>query len=240
MSIEKAMVKAVEPDRKRLYRVGGASAVVLGLGYVVTIPLYIYSGAPPSGQAGGEVWLTYLAGRTTVWWVILALSVLTDLLFVPVAFALYRALKSSGRNAMLGSQAFVGLFVVLDLAVTWPNYAALIALSGSYATASSDAQRLAYVGAATYASTVLASPLEAVYSIGVLSFAILLIGLVMRKGVFGKGTAYIGVITGSVGIVSVVGPLFVSALSAAVIIASLLTTVWVLLVGVDLLRLGWR
>jgi hypothetical protein len=235
MSAEKMMGNAVDPDGKWLYRVGGICALVLGIAYIITIPLYAHVGAPPSG---GEAWLKYLAGKTTEWWAILGLSVFTDLLYVPVALALYLALKGVNRNVMLLATAFVGLFIVLDLAVTWSNYASLITLSGHYAAATNDAQRAAYVAAATYASAVLASSLEAVYSILVLSLGILMIGLVMLKGIFSKSTAYVGVVTGILGIVSVVGPFFVSTLSVTIIITSVLTTVWVLLVGYRLYRLG--
>ena len=236
-SVEKKMVNTVDPAGNWLYRVGGISALLLGIGYIITIPLYASVGAPPSG---GEAWLTYLAGKTTVWWAILGLSVLTDLLFIPAAFALYLALKGVNRSAMLLATAFLGLFVVLDLAVTWPNFASLITLSGNYAAAANDAQRATYVGAANYASAVLASHLEAVYAIGVPSLGILLIGLVMLKGIVGKSTAYIGVVTGILGIVAVGGPIIVSMLGVTVIITSILTTVWVLLVGIRLVRLGWR
>src|SRR5215831_8514797 len=143
MSAEKMTATAVDPDGKWLYRVGGISALLLGLAYIITIPLYVRVGAPPSG---GEARLQYLAGKTTVWWAILGLSVLTDLLFVPVALALYLALQGVNRNAMLIATALVGLFVVLDLAVTWPNYAALISLSGDYAAARA-APRMADVAA---------------------------------------------------------------------------------------------
>ncbi|HEX6557126.1 MAG TPA: hypothetical protein VF026_30465 [Ktedonobacteraceae bacterium] len=235
MSAQKMMVHTVDPDGKWLYRVGGISALVLGIAYIITIPLYAHVGAPPSG---GEARLKYLALNTTVWWAILGLSVLTDFLFVPVALSLYLALKGVNRNAMLVATAFVGLFIVLDLAVTWPNYASLITLSGHYAAATNDAQRAVYVAAATYASAVLESSLEAVYSIMVLSFGILLIGLVMLKGIFSKITAYLGLVTGILGIVSVAGLFFVSTLSVTIIITSVLTTVWVLFVGYRLYRLG--
>lgn len=235
MSAQKMMVHAVDPDGKWLYRVGGISALVLGLAYIITIPLYAHVGAPPSG---GEARLKYLALNTTVWWAILGLSVLTDLLFVPVAFSLYLALKGVARSVMLVATAFVGLFIVLDLAVTWPNYATLITLSGHYAAATNDVQRAAYVAAATYASAVLASSLEAVYSILILSLGILMIGLVMLKGIFSKSTAYVGVVTGILGIISVAGPFFISTLSVTIIITSVLTTIWVLLVGYRLYRLG--
>jgi len=234
MSAQKLMSNTDDPEEKWLYRVGGICALVLGIAYIITILLYAYVGAPPSG---GEAWLKYLVGKTTLWWAILGLSVLTDLLYVPIAFSLYLALSRVARSAMLVATACVGLFTVLDLAVTWPNYASLITLSGHYAAATNDAQRAAYVAAANYAAAVLPFSL-AVYSILVLSLGILIIGLVMLKGNFSKSTAYVGVGTGIFGIVSVAGPLFVSALSVTIILTSILTIVWVLLVGYRFYRLG--
>jgi hypothetical protein len=73
------------PMQRRWYRVGSVAALVLGIGYVIIIPLYARVGAPPNG---GEAWFRYLPGKTTVWWAILSLSVFTDFLYVPVAFAL--------------------------------------------------------------------------------------------------------------------------------------------------------
>jgi hypothetical protein len=209
--------------------VGGISALVLGVAYLTIIPLYASVGAPPTG---GQAWLTYLHGKTMVWWAILGLSVLTDLLYVPVGLALYLALRGVNRNAMLVAAAFVGVFIALDLAVTWSNFASLITLSGNYAAATNDAQRMASVGAANYASAVLASPLERVYAIVDLSFAFLLIGLVMLKGVFRKSTAYVGVVTGVLGIVSIAG------WNVTIILNAVLATIWVLLVGYRLLRLA--
>ena len=235
MSAQKMMVNAVDPDGKWLYRVGGISALVLGIVYIITIPLYAHVGAPPSG---GEARLKYLAGNTTVWWAILGLSVLTDFLFVPVALSLYLALKGVNRNAMLVATAFVGLFIVLDLAVTWPNYASLITLSGTYAAATNDVQRAVVVATANYPSAVLESKLLGVYAILVPAVGILMTSVVMLKGIFSKTTAYLGLVSGILGIVSVAGPFLVSSLGAAVIMSSVVTTVWVLFVGYRLYRLG--
>ncbi len=217
-----------DPAGRSLYRSGGISALVLGLGYVVTVVLYAQVGPPPSGA---EASLEYLAGKTTVWWAILALSVLTDLLFIPVALSLYFALKEINRNAMLVATAFLGLFVVLDLAVTWSNYASLIGLSSDYALAASG-QRSLDVAAAGHAAAVLASPLLRVYAIVIPSFGILLIGFVMLKGPFGRITAYLGLIVGVLGIASIAG------LGVTIIANALATTVWGLLVGYRLYRLG--
>jgi hypothetical protein len=229
------MVNAVDPDGKWLYRMGGICALVLGIGYIIIIALYVPVGSPPSGA---EARLIYLAGNTTVWWAILGLSVLTDFLFVPVALSLYNALKGINRNAMLMATACVGLFVVLDLAITWTNYASLIALSGKYAAATNNAERVVFVTAANYPSAVLESSLLFVYNTLTLSVGILITGIVMLKGVFNRRTAYLGLVTGILGIIAVVGPFFVSSLSVTIIIASALTTAWVLFVGYRLYRLG--
>jgi hypothetical protein len=230
MGAERITVNAADTDEKWLYRVGGISGLVLGAAYITIFPLYAHVGAPPTGA---EAWLKYLATTTTVWWAILGLSVLTDFLFVPVALSLYFALKEINKSAMLAATAFVGLFVVLDLAVTWSHYASLLTLGARYAAASNDAERTAYVAAAQYASAVLASRLEIVYSIVTLSFGILIIGIVMLKGMFGKTTAYLGLVTGILGIAALTG------VTAVIIMNALFATVWVLLVGYRLFRLGF-
>jgi hypothetical protein len=229
MGAERMMVDAVESDERWLYRAGGVSGIVLGVAYLIIIPLYAHVGAPPSS---GEAWLEYLAGKTTVWRVILGLSVLTDFLFVPVGLSLYLALKGVNRSAMLLATAFVGLFVVLDLAVTWSGFASLISLGEAYAGASNEAQRAAYVAAANYPAAVLASRLEIVYAIVTLSTGILIIGVVMLRGVFGKATAYLGLITGVLGIAAVTG------VTAIIIMNAVFATVWVFFAGHGLLRLG--
>ncbi|PYX49192.1 MAG: hypothetical protein DMG76_37910 [Acidobacteria bacterium] len=191
--------------------------------------MYAHVGAAP---IGGEAWFKYLPGKTTVWWVILGLSVLTDFLFVPVAFVLYLALKAINRNAMLLATAFVGLFVVLDLAVTWSHYASMLILYSNYSRATDDIQRAGYLAAANYASAILASRLEIVYAIVTLSFAILVIGFVMLGGVFNKITAYLGLATGILGIVSLAG------LTLTIIMNALFATAWILVVGYRLYRLA--
>ena len=235
MSAQKIMDNAVDPDGKWLYRVGGISAIVLGMAYIIIIALYVPVGAPPSGA---EARLMYLAGNPKVWWAILGLSVLTDFLFVPFTFSLYLALKGINRSAMLLAAACLGLFVVLDLALTWPNYAVLITLSGDYAAAASDAQRAVLVSAATYPSAVLESSILGGYIILVPGVGIVITGLVMLQGVFSKSTAYLGLVTGILGIVAILGAFFVSSLGLIVIITSILTTVWVMLAGYRLYRLG--
>jgi hypothetical protein len=226
------VVNAAYPDEKWLYRVGGISALTVGIAYIIIIPLFAHVGAPPTG---GEVWLKYLQGKTTVWWTILWLCVFTDFLYIPVALALYFALEGLNRSAMFLASVFVGLFVALDLVVTWANYAALLTLSGLYAAVPNEVQRAGYVAAANYASAVLASPTEVFYAIVDLSIGIFIISLVMLedRGIFTRTMAYLGLAAGVFGFVSV-GRFFI-----AVMLHTVLITIWFLFVGYGLCSLGW-
>jgi hypothetical protein len=228
MNTLKTNAEAADPPAGWLYRLGGIASLVIGLAYIAIIGLYAAVGAPP---VGGEAWLIYLSGKTAAWWAIVGVSVLTNFLFVPVSLALYFALSRVNRTAMLIGVAFVGLFVALELAVNWTCYAALIVLSGEYAAAASESQKALLVAAASYPSAVIASPLALVYAIGTLSFGFLVIGLVMLKGVFNKPTAYIGIVTGLLGLAAVAG------LGVAVILNALFATLWLFMVGHRLYRL---
>jgi hypothetical protein len=234
MTTDRMATASPGADDRTLYRVGGLAALGIGIGYVVIIPIYIAVGAPPTGA---EAWLTYLAGKTAPWWAILGLSVLTDLLFVPLALTLYRALRRIDRNTMALAAAFMLLFVGVDLAVTWTNYAVLISLADQYAGAT-DVERTAQLAAATSASVVLSSTLEAVYSIGILAVGILLIGIVSYQSAIGRAAAWLAIATGILGIVAVVGSLLIRGLSAIAILASLLTTIWLFVVGYRLLQMA--
>lgn len=229
MSAEQMPFGLADPEAKWSYRVGGLAALAIGAAYLVILGLFAVVGAPP---VGGEAWLRYLAGKTTIWWAIVDLSVLTNFFYLPVALALYFALQRVNRMAMLIAVACVGLFVVLEPAVNWAGYAALLTLSGDYAAATTDAQRAVYIAAASYPAAVLDSPLALLYAIGTLSTGILIIGLVMRHGVFSKLTAYLGVITGLLGLVAVAD------VSVAVILNAVCATLWLFLVGYRLYRLG--
>ena len=221
----------VDPDRRALYRIGAASALAVGTLYVVITGLFASAG----GRARGRGGMARLPRRQkSVWWAITGLSVLTDILYLPVALALYVALRRVDRNAMLVGAALLALFVVLDLAVTWPNYAALITLS-SDATNATDAERAVFVAAATYPSAILASALFPVYVILVPALGILAIGVVMLRGGFARAAGYIGVATGVLGTVAVVGGLIIDAVGLLAILTALLTTVWFVVVGYWLL-----
>ena len=223
----------MQPHTGALGRIGGISAVCLAGAYVVITALYVVAGAVPTEPDGGA-WLTYLADQTAVWWGITGLSVLTDLLFLPIAAALYVALGGVNRIAMIAGAGLLVLFVVLDLAVTWPNYGALIGMSQEIRVGD-DVDQSTLVAAATYAAAILDSPLWAGYAILVPSLGILVIGLVMLEARFGRVAGWLGVATGVLGSIAVLGGLLLEPLGTLAILTSVLTLLWVLLVGIRLL-----
>lgn len=237
MSMQNGLDLAIDPEGKWSYRAGGSAALLLAIGYLITFIVYPIAqvGAVP---AGAEARLVYFSQHAVGWWVILGLSVFTDLLYVPVWLALYQALKGVHRHAILLGTACMVLFVVLDLAVTWTTFSSLITLGGSYAAAASDAQRAALVASAGYPSAILNSPLAGIYAILIPSIGFLFTGYVMLKGVFNKTAAYLALAVAISGIIAVFGPYLLSALALFRVINALLATIWFLLVGVRLYRLG--
>lgn len=216
-------------------RAGGIAALLLAAGYVVIIVLFATVGAPPTGA---EARLAYHSAGTVAWWAIVALSVLTDLLFIPIATSLYFALRRFGQPTMLVATTFILLFVALDLAVLWPAKVSLIGLGEQYATAS-PAQRDLLLAAAAYPASVVDSILTSVYSVLTLGIGILLVGVVMLRAGTARAAAIVGVLTGALGIASVAETALTGSFSVLVVLASLLTIVWLVTIGVGLLRSRW-
>ena len=62
----------------------------------------------------------------------------------------------------------------------------------------------------------------------------------MLKSAFGRVAGYLGIATGILGVISVIGPVFVEAAKTVAVATSILTTVWVRLVGYKLLSPATR
>ena len=230
------MQTTVDSDGKWIYRVGGLSGIVLGIGYLLTFPVVIvYAGGFP--PPGAEATLVFFAEHASDWWAATALMVLTDLLYIPLFLALYHALKGFNKYLMLLAFACGALFVALDLAITWTSYPSMIILSGNYAEATSDAQRSLIVAAAGYPSAIVDSPLSGIYAILFPGLGELLASLVMRKGIFSKTLAYMGVIAGVSGILAGIGPIFISDLETFQYINASLAMIWFFVTGFKLYKL---
>lgn len=236
MNAQNMIANSVDPEGMWLYRVSGIAAFVLVVGYFLTFPIYGWVGNPPA--SGVEAQLAYFGEHATGWWAIAFLMVVTDLLLVPIFFGIYMALKHINKGLMLVALAFKAfLFVILDLAVTWTAYSAMIIAGVQYGAATTEAQRAALIAAAAYPSAMLASPLAHVYANVIPALGVLFAGVVMLKGVFNKATAYLALAMGLTGILYL-GSFFIDGLAVLGIIAALLAMFFYLLVGIRLYKLG--
>ena len=226
---------AADPEDKRFFRVGAVATLILVVGWFLTFPVYGSVGIAPTGDEGR---LLAYGGHSAGWWTILGLMVFTDLIYVVVWVTLYEALKRIDRIMMLLALASHLLFVVLDLAVTWTNHAALFTLGSQYVAAATEAQREVLLAAAGAPAAVMDSPLATIYSIGIPSLGTLLAGLVMLKGGFGKLTGWLAIAVGITAVPAIVGPYIIGPSDPSHIINALIATVMYVLVGWRLFKLS--
>ena len=219
---------------KGIYRAGGICLFGTGLIYLTNVTFGAILGVAP---ADSQQYLQSLADHATLARVTYGLFSLANFLLLPAVLGLYLALRRVARNPMLLATGLMTLFVVLDLALTEFTSLTLVTLTQHAAAATSDAGRAAYAAAADYALATI--PLATFYSYVVSSLGLLVIGVVMLRGGFGRLPAYLGMAAGVAGIVAgfyVVLPGLSILLNPTLLVFGL----WGLTAGVRLYRLSAR
>ena len=229
-----AIVAPFDPSRVRLYQAGGAAAfVAVALVFVEMIGFIASSPLPTTVES----WFTLLQDNRLMGLVDLyLLEIIAWALFVPMFLALYKALKHVNESymAIAAVLAFVGIadYIATNAAFN------MLYLSDQYAAATTDTQRSLFLSAG---EAMMAMSPAAGFNMGLLlvSAAGLIVSLVMlRSGIFGKVTAYAGILANVVGIAYYVG-LAVPATGGILLGASgLFFLLWIVLVGVRLCQLG--
>jgi hypothetical protein len=218
-----------------LLRIGGvAAALYVGL---IVVPLVLLTVAPQPPLSGGAAVLEYIAAHKAVYLIEFISFVGLSLPALVVFLALFAALRPVNESyAALG--ALIGVaseIIALAYNSSPPSLnGGLVSLSDQYMAATTETQRLAL---ATAADGLVATS-NAVNAAGILTaLGILILSLVMLQGVFRRGIANLGILTGTLGIVSealrdVIGP--------AYLVYGLLLPLWFLAVCWALYRLGTR
>lgn len=218
-----------------LLRFAGISGGAIALGYVFITVGFVISG--PALPRDGVSWVTYLDGKTGLWWGIIWASVATDLLYLPVAWGLYERLRETSRALVSVGAALLSLFVVLELATTWSDYPALIELVQRHRAATTDAQRALFLAAIEHCSIQFQTPVHEVYNIVTPSLGVVLASVAMLRGKqFARTVAIIGLLSGSLNIISVVGGWMWEPMRQLVVPGSFLSLFWFLGVGIRLPR----
>jgi hypothetical protein len=218
-----------------LYRVGAVAAGLAVVLYVVALILYVVTPTPPLPASGGAAMLEHVVSNRSAYVVKQVLWVAPNLLMMVVVLAIAVALAQVNKSFALTA----GVIAVASWAVSfaWPTTGegslAMVVLSDRYAEAATDAERVATVAGAELLLAL--NDLPAVV-LGVLqTLGILLLAALMTRGVFPKGLAWLGGVTGAIGIVAeALRPW----LGWAYAVYGLLLFGWLIWVAVALGRLG--
>jgi hypothetical protein len=222
-----------DPSWRGLYRAGGVSAALYVV--LIIIPLVLLFTTPQPPSSGGAATLQYIASHKPVYIIELVSFVGLSLPAMVVFLALYVALKHLNKSyAAIGALVAIASEVIALAYNSSPQSlnVGLVYLSDEYMAATTAAQHAAFATAAEG----LIAVTNAVSAAGILTaLGILILSLVMLKGVFPKGVAYLGIVTGALGIVSealrpIIGPGY--------IVYGLLLPIWFIAVGWKLYRLG--
>lgn len=231
-------VRATAPGPRRawssLYRAAGVCGLLTGAIYIMAAILIFTTPSPPT--SGGVATLEFIAAHRSLYMLKQVLWLAPSVLAMIVFLALYPALKPvSPSYAAIG--AVLGI-TAWALSLAWPTTGEgspiLVYLSDQYAATTIAAQRTAFATAAEVLIATEGTP----SAIGVLqTIGILVISLVMMGGVFPKSVAYLGVITGAIGVIS---EALISVLGIAYAIYGVLVMIWFLVIGWQLYKLGER
>lgn len=225
---------APDPSWRGLYQAGGVSAVLFVVLVLAAIVIVVV--APPPLNANGATTLQYVASHKALYIIEQALWLALSVFAMVVYLALFEALKHVNKSyAALGALAgFVSWALGLAIPTTGGGAPVLVYLSDQYMTATTAAQHTAFATAAE----VFIAENNITTAVGVLApLGMLIISLVMLKGVFPKSIAWLGIITGALGIVSealrpLIGPGY--------FVYGILLPAWFLVVGWKLYLLGRR
>lgn len=221
-----------DPSWRDLYRAGGVSALLFVVLILVAIVIVVV--APPPLNADGATTLQYVASHKVLYIIEQVLWLAPSVFAAVVFLALFHALKHLNKSyAALGALAGIASWTLgLAIPTTGGGAPVLVYLSDQYMTAATAAQHTAF---ATAAEVFIAGN-NITYAVGILApVGILILSLLMLKGVFSKGVAYLGIVTGILGIISealrpIIGPGY--------FVYGLLLPAWFLVVGWKLYRLA--
>jgi hypothetical protein len=223
-----------DPAWRPLYATGAVAAGIAVMLYVAALALFVATPAPPAPDAGGAAMLKHIAANQRVYVVKQVLWFAPSLAMMVVMTALAVALAPLNKSFAL----VAGVIGVASWTLTfaWPTTGegslALVVLSNRYLEAASAAERAVFVAGTEL--LIALNDLPAVVLGVVQAFGVLLLSVLMLRGLFPKGLAWLGVATGALGIVA---EALRPALGWAYAIYGLIFFVWLIWVAVALWRL---
>lgn len=222
-----------DPRWRGLYLAGGVAALVMAV--LIVVQVFVYVAWPPPAVDGSALpWFELLHSNPLLGLLSLDLLYLFDTaLLIVLYLALYVALRQASESAMLIGTA---LGLVGAAAYFASNTAfEMLALSGGYAGAATDAERSTFLAAGAAALTAYRGSAFTVYYLLNAITLLVIAAVMLRSRIFSRLTASMGLIAGLLMTV----PASAGMLGISMALASLLPwVVFSVLVAQKLFRLG--
>lgn len=231
-----------------LYGIGGLAALMCALMYLVTLAIYVpaYRAGPPPTTV--LEWFTLLQNNAITGLFFLGLAdVVIVILWGPMSLALYTVLKQSNRNWALIATAFV--FVGMAVYLATNTAFSMLSLSRQYAVAATEAEQAITLAAGRALIAVSEGTGGQYTGMPLMWFSGLILSIVMlQSGVFGKTTAWVGILGFGLLVASVpfagyttAGPttaIVIAIIAVTYFGGGLFSLAWYSLVGLALLKVG--
>lgn len=222
---------------KQAIRLAGYSACLIALGYVGISISFVMAGTDFPNHAEG--WITYLSGNSKIWWFIIWLSIITDVMYLTVALGFYEHFKKTNNLIAILIGISFSLFTFLELATTWTKYPSLLNLVGQYNNTSNQELRSHLLSAIEATSSSIHSIVIGFYTIIIPSIGVILASYhSLRRKTLGQLTNVLGLLAGSCNIIAVLGGLIYEPIGKLVIAGSFLSLFWFGGVGLKFLQMS--
>ncbi len=231
-------VRSIASSWKRLCRIGGWAALIVGVVYTIEIVVVAFTGLPPATAIG---YFTLLQNnRLLGLFDLFLLDIAATAFQVPVFLALYVVLRRSDESYM----AVATILAYLGIAEYFATNQALsmLSLSDQYAATTTDAQRSLLLLLGQHMLPINTSTGSFIAYTFVAVAGLIISVVMLRKGVFSRLTAYVGI----VGNVLELGPpeqfvpwkSYYSADAVAIAVGGVLLVIWYFLIARKLYQLG--
>ncbi len=239
--------ETVDSSWNSLYKTGAVAALVMVAAYLVSMPIYFsaYSKAPP--PANVLEWLTLFQNDWVTGLFFLGLAdIVITIAWIPLALALLATLWKAGKSmmAVATASAFIGIATYLTTNIAF----SMLSLSHEYAAATTEAQKSLILAAGQ--TLIATSESTGTYAGSFVWIAALIISLVMlRSNMFGKMTAYVGIVGFALLLIGVPfssytsvspegpGPMVMVIIAIQYAGGGILSMIWYFLVGRRLLQI---
>jgi hypothetical protein len=227
-------------DERGLFKIGGVAALTIAVMYLIAMAVYIpaYRAGPPPGSIN-EWFSLFERDRLTGLFSLGLADIVIMLLWVPLAVALYTALKQIGRMwlTILMPLVFIGIAVYLATNIAF----SMLTLSIQYEAAASETQKSLILGAGQ-ALIAISQGTGAYFGMPLVWFASLIISMVMLKsssfdpvvaivGMVGFGLLLVGVPFASYTTTGTMTTAVTAIVAVSYIGGGLLSLIWYVLVG---------